>query len=174
MHKFHPLEIPVPPMLEEAIGYDGDDRYVAFYWTPAGDAILWDTGWSSATGQWPAWLIFVRHPRIASALMSYHLGSSDQEATHWLLLDRHERTVSVSPGRDVHAFLREHNRPATWAAEPDAEAEPVVIDAAFLNTLMDEIEEVQSTVTAEELYANLADQDQQQRRLQVWLDTHSG
>jgi hypothetical protein len=161
-------------MLEETLGYEEDARYVAFYWTPCGDEVMWDTGWSSATGNWTAWLIFIRHPRIAPALTSYNLGSSDQEAESWLLLDRHERTVSIGPGQAVHAFLCEVNRPATWAGGPDAEAEPMVIDAAFLDTFVDQMEEVRSSVTAEELYANLMDQDQQLRRLQAWLDTHAG
>jgi hypothetical protein len=173
MHRLHPLDLPVPPMLEATLGYEHDVRYVAFYWTPFGDEVMWDTGWSSATGNWTAWLIFVRHPRIALALTSYHLGSSDQAAAHWLLLDRHERTVSVGPGTDVHAFLREVNRPVIESGEPHAEAEPMVIDAAFLDTFVDQMGEVRSPVTAEELYASLMDQDQQQRRLQEWLDTHA-
>jgi hypothetical protein len=161
-------------MLEATLGYEHDVRYVAFYWTPFGDEVMWDTGWSSATGNWTAWLIFVRHPRIALALTSYHLGSSDQAAAHWLLLDRHERTLWVGPGKAVHAFLREHNQPATRVGEPDDEAGALVIDAAFLDAFVDHMEEVRSTVTAEELYANLADQEMQLRRLQAWLDTNAG
>jgi len=42
MSNLEALRIPVPPMLEEALGYDGSARWVAFYWTPAGDeAVLW-------------------------------------------------------------------------------------------------------------------------------------
>ena len=54
----------------------------------------------------------------------------------------------------VHVFLRQRNRPAPLAGGSDAKAEP--------------------TVTAEELYANLADQSVQLRRLHVWLDVLSG
>jgi hypothetical protein len=136
--------------------------------------VIWETGWSSATGNWRAWLIFIRHPRMAPALRPYDLGSSNQEAMHWLLLDRHERTLWVGPGKAVHAFLREHNQPATRVGEPDDEAGPLVIDAAFLDAFVDHMEEVRSTVTAEELYANLADQEMQLRRLQAWLDTNAG
>ena len=174
MERIQLVTIPVPPMLEATPGYQDDARYVAFYWTPFGDEVMWDTGWSSATGEWPAWLIFVRHPRIAPALTPYDLGSSEQEAAHWLLLDRHQRTLSVGPGADVHAFLRERNRPAVEPGVSDGEAEPFVIDDAFLDSFIDQMEEVRSTVTSEELYANLADQEQQQRGLQAWLDTTSG
>jgi hypothetical protein len=29
-----PLKAPVPPMLSDAIGYTGKERFVAFQWTP--------------------------------------------------------------------------------------------------------------------------------------------
>jgi hypothetical protein len=35
------LSVPVPPMLEAAIGYTGDAHYVAFYWTPGGDEAMY-------------------------------------------------------------------------------------------------------------------------------------
>jgi hypothetical protein len=35
------------------------------------------------------------------------LGSSDTDATHWLLLDRETRTLSVGPAADVKHFLRQ-------------------------------------------------------------------
>jgi hypothetical protein len=82
--------------------------------------------------------------------------------------------VSVGPGKVVHAFLREVNRPAIASGEPHAEAAPVVVDEAFLDTFVDQMEELRSSVTAEELYAHLMDQDQQLRRLQAWLDTLTG
>jgi len=58
------LTLPVPPMLEAALGYPGTARYVAFYWIPAGDELLWDEGWRSADGAWQGWLTFTRHPRV--------------------------------------------------------------------------------------------------------------
>ena len=57
--------------------------------------------------------------------------------------------------------------------ELDAGAEPLVIDAAFLDNLVNQMEEVRSTITSEKAYANLEDQDQQQRSLRGWLDTQA-
>ena len=45
MDTFQPLPLPVPPMLEAALGYAGTAQYVAFYWTPGGDELIWDDGW---------------------------------------------------------------------------------------------------------------------------------
>ena len=169
MQPLKPLDLPVPPMLEESIGYSGDERYVAFYWTPFGDEVMWDTGYSSATGEWQPWLLFVQHRLIAPALGLYNLGSSEQEATHSLLLDREERTCAVGLVNDVRAFLHEVNRPA--AIEGQAEAEPFVIDEAVLNDFVNQIRVEQFTLTSEEVYANLADQERQQRELLNWLDS---
>src|SRR6266487_352302 len=48
------LHVPVPPMpmLEKAIGYNGDARFVSFYWTPGGDETYYDDGQSAGTGNW--------------------------------------------------------------------------------------------------------------------------
>ncbi len=47
------LVVPAPPMLDEAIGYPGRARYVAFYWTPYGDEVIYTDGRFSADGHWP-------------------------------------------------------------------------------------------------------------------------
>src|SRR5262245_12456230 len=101
------LSRPVPPMIEEALGYHGPSRWVAYYWTPAGDELVYDDGTVSADGSWFAWLTFLHHPRIAPAQQSYHLGSSDTDATHWLLLDRDARALSIGTAAAVKHFLRQ-------------------------------------------------------------------
>ena len=77
-----PLTIPVPQMLEEALGYAGASRWVAFHWTPWGDELRYEDGTVSADGSWHAWLTFVRHRRIAPTLAPYHFGNSEEEARH--------------------------------------------------------------------------------------------
>ena len=34
----------LPRNWERAFGYDGEARYVAFYWTPVGDEAMYDDG----------------------------------------------------------------------------------------------------------------------------------
>jgi hypothetical protein len=41
------LKAPVPPMLSDAIGYTGKERFVAFQWTPYGDEV-----WQRFAGKW--------------------------------------------------------------------------------------------------------------------------
>jgi len=102
-----PLSLPVPPMLEEALGYAGTSRWVAFHWTPCGDELRYEDSTVSADGSWHAWLTFVHHPRIAPALASYHFGNSEEEALHWLLLDRETRTLFVGAVVDAQQFIRQ-------------------------------------------------------------------
>ena len=102
-----PLTIPVPPMLEEALGYTGTSRWIAFPWEPCGDELMYHDGTVSADGSWHAWLTFAHHRRIAPALVPYHFGNSEEEAQHWLVLDREARTLSVGTVMDVQQFLRQ-------------------------------------------------------------------
>jgi len=94
-------------MLEEALGYTGASRWVAFSWEPFGDEMMYHDGTVSADGSWHAWLTFVRHRRIAPVLAPYHFGNSEEEARHWLLLDRETRTLSAGAVRDVQQFLQQ-------------------------------------------------------------------
>lgn len=97
---------PVPPMLEAAVEYDGRARYVALYWEPAGDEVMYDDGRTGATGAWDAFLLYKRHPLVAAHLEPYSLGSSDAPAEHWLILDRTTRGLSIAPVAEARRFLR--------------------------------------------------------------------
>ncbi len=91
--------------MEKALGYKGDARYVAFYWTPAGDEAMYEDGLMAGTGEWPAWLDYVRHSLVESHLEPYNLGSSDFDADHYLVLDRQERRVYVATVSAARQFL---------------------------------------------------------------------
>lgn len=60
--------VPVPPVLEAALGSPGTARSVALDWRPAGDARRGHEGWRSAEGAWHSWRTCTRHPRVAPAL----------------------------------------------------------------------------------------------------------
>ena len=53
------LALPVPPMLEAALGYDGPARWVGFWWEPCGDTARWSDGRVAAGADWYAWRTFV-------------------------------------------------------------------------------------------------------------------
>jgi hypothetical protein len=156
-----PLDLPVPPMLEEALGYAGASRWVAFHWSPYGDELQYDDGTLSADGSWHAWLTFVHHRRSAPTLAPYHFGNSEEEAQHWLLLDRETRTLSVGAVGDVQQCLRQ--------------AAPPVLTLDTVTALLETIRAHASTPL--NLQALVADALQREHQLvtalQAWLDTHS-
>lgn len=125
------LLAPVPPMLEAAFGYEGGADLVAFYWTPCGDelAYLDSQGNGCAGANWNAWLVFVRHPAIAPFLSPFELGSSEDEAKYWLLLDRKARVFYIGTVEQVTRCLSGNSPPP-----PEA---PVVIDEIEFNALIE-------------------------------------
>ena len=99
------IPVKLPKSFEEAMGYQGGLRWVAFYWEPCGDEAVYDDGFYSEDGNWCGFINFADHPSMAPWLSPYDLGSSDGEAKHWLLCDLENREVYVGEKEEVRAFL---------------------------------------------------------------------
>jgi hypothetical protein len=92
-------------------------RWVALYWEPASDELTWDDGQDSGAGAgqldpW-LWLAFMHDPGSGQgtifAWLSDHaanLGSSEEPATHWLVVDRTENRAYVAPVAVARAIVR--------------------------------------------------------------------
>lgn len=114
----------LPRNWERAFGYDGTARYLAAWWEPAGDEARYSDGLITADGQWHIFLDLVDERlffTIARALACdprgrWALGSSEEPATHCLLLDCLQRAVYVAPLQQARQFLREQSsgRPTVW------------------------------------------------------------
>lgn len=98
-----PVKLPWP--FEDALGYPKGFRWVAFFWEPCGDEVMYDDGYCSGDGNWYGFLQFIRHPSVAPWLAGCDLGSSEDEATHWLLCDLQGRDIFVGERAEVNAFL---------------------------------------------------------------------
>jgi hypothetical protein len=100
-------------MLAYAIGYEGNAHYVSFYWEPGGDEAMYDDGRRGGTGHWDAYLTFIQHRRVRVGLGRYFftLGSSDDEATHCLVLDSVEQTFRVMTRAEARTFLDAQHPP---------------------------------------------------------------
>jgi hypothetical protein len=131
---FQPLAVPVPPMLEEAMGYTpfGRDeaRFVTFFWSPFGDEAYFDDGWTSGTGDWQGFLAYVEHLAVWPALGAnrFQLGSSEEVNTHRLLLDRLERKLYLVEDRAACLAL---SRQWPKSFQPETDVEPVVETAVY-------------------------------------------
>lgn len=99
------IPIKLPWSFEDALGYPRGFRWVAFFWEPCGDEAMFDDGYCSTDGNWWGFLQFTRHPSVRRWLTDCDLGSSENEATHWLLCDLESRDVFVGERAEVKDFL---------------------------------------------------------------------
>ena len=161
------LPIPVPPMLEQALGYFGSAHLVAFYWSASGDEALFDDGVVSAAAERASYLGLLEHPTAAAQLSACDLGNNEQEALQWLLLDREARVLYALPAREATALLYQQ-----WATRPDTSPEPETPDesAALLKAFIEEVgwQEMPVDLAAVEHWR----QEQEARRaaMLAWLD----
>jgi hypothetical protein len=163
------LHVPVPPMLERAIGYTHSARYVAFYWMPGGDEAMYADGRWSGTGEWTGYLAFVQHPTVAPHLKSYDFGSSDEEATHYLLLDRDLRELFAVDRDQAERFLEkqwpQEEQPVSPITMTKAEMEQAVLKA-FNTSSWKEV----TAPKPEVIRQHMREQEELVQALSNWLD----
>ena len=127
------LPVAAPPMLEQAIGYFGDACFVALFFG-VDDEIYYADGRITASCEWDAADLFINNPIVALHLRPYHLGSSDEPPTHYLLLDRESRTLSVIPAAEAWQLLREQ-----WVSTPTEPESVLVVSSEDLERLVSEL-----------------------------------
>jgi hypothetical protein len=169
------LAVQAPPMLCEAIGYPGRARFVAFYWTPYGDEIMYSDGRLSTDGHWHAWLLFTRHKWVAPHIAPYNLGNSDEEATHWLLVDRETCALHVGTPGEVLCTLRGQYADQASASEAQGDNVSGEITLEDFRGLIDSFVEV-SGPQPRDIIEAMRKQDALTEELRLWLDikTSSG
>jgi hypothetical protein len=123
----------VPPMLERAIGYQGNARLVGLS-VDLGDEVSFSDGDIHMCGEWDAYDFYVHHPLIAPHLRPFHLGSSMEPPIHALLVDRVSRTVAAVPFGDAQRLLR-----AQWGTAAPESAEMLVVSKGAWDALVEEL-----------------------------------
>ncbi|HEV2221725.1 MAG TPA: hypothetical protein VGR84_01850 [Candidatus Acidoferrales bacterium] len=83
-----PLSIPVPPMLEEALGYRGDLRFVEFGYSPKTRRFGYCDGADHIPSDQDLWTRFLRHPLIAR-----HLPKSRYPTLHGVFPRNYQRAI---------------------------------------------------------------------------------
>ena len=123
------VEVPLalPPMLPEALGYEGGARQVGFWWSPVDRAVHWSDGGTAATGYALGWAELLAHPAGRRALGPYDLGGGPKGGRHRLLADRWEGTLHVGLPEDVDGLLA--TQPSVIAMAVDEVGEDAVREA---------------------------------------------
>lgn len=161
------LILPVPPGFGQVMGYSCNRKWVAFFWSPYGDELEYDDGHSAGTIDWPGWLAFVRHRLVWPLIKAYDFGSSESEATHWLLLDRQARQFYVGDKTSVSNFLQ------SFVRQFRSESMEVSADQLenLAQLLRDGLQEQRVQIKAEDIQKRV---DEKGRRIEAmvhWLDT---
>jgi len=162
------LSIPVPPasILERAVGYQNqrNARYLALWWEPCGDEVMVSDGMVSFTGHWPGYLTYVQHPLVAPAMANYNLGSSEDFATHRLLIDLDTRQAYV-----VLAAEAERIFSSQWECHSSNPA--VALFMEDLEPLLREwAKNLKVEVSIEEILSRMAEDQKAVDALRSWLD----
>jgi hypothetical protein len=101
----------LPPGFLQAFGYQGSRRFVALYWEPCGDEACYDDGISYACGMSDNWLYlrFIHQADVHRWLDEHglNLGSSDEEAKHWLIADALTNDLYAAPQREASRIVRQ-------------------------------------------------------------------
>jgi hypothetical protein len=140
---FQPVLIPVPPMIEEAFGYTGSSRFVAFFLKPSPAGFSWcDPHESRPSSYGAVWLTFAQHRRVQPFLEHFDLSAGGSDAGQWLLLDRVKRQFLVGMASKVAAFLRSVPHEILSAEGDGTDSEPVdviqVAMSAMVRSWLDE------------------------------------
>lgn len=100
----------LPRNWEHAFGYQGEARYVGFYWEPADDEAVYTDGRSRGCGNWDLFLR-LNEESLPCIFGFVNLGYSDMEpvepvdADHWLVLERDTRVVTILPRDEARAKI---------------------------------------------------------------------
>lgn len=156
------LSIPVPPapILERALGYEGEARWIAAWWEPCGDMALVSDGSICRTGFWEGYLTYVRH---CYQLQRFLLGSSDEQALECLVFDRVRRRAYIAPYQATLKLLQDQ-----WPKR-----EPMRLTEEEWNTLMEETKKHMARLrgpSAEDIERVMQEKASALAGLRAWLN----
>ena len=98
------LYVPVPMNLALLLGYQGQSRFVAFYWNQMVNEIAYHDGYDCGVGESERFLAFAGHPNVECEL-TMDFGLIKWPASHWLLLDSKNDTFYTGPPVQVRELI---------------------------------------------------------------------
>jgi hypothetical protein len=130
-----------------------------------GDEALYNDGRLSATGNWEAFITYVRHPAVSPLLQDYDLGSSNSEAKHAIILDQEKHEVFIAPVKAVQTFLTKQ-----WPPEPSLLMSQEE-ELAQLSEMLRNVKQPDD-VDIEEIQRRIDEQYALTEQMQNWLDQY--
>ncbi len=119
-HHFKPSGILFPPMLPEALGYQGESRWIALYDSAGNDGLIYSDGIINGSCNPRAWILFEESPVISGPLREL-LENNDTNQVTALIVDRETEKLLIAPVTEVVDFLREANSCSNVSTEEEME-----------------------------------------------------
>jgi len=91
------VKLTPPSMLEQAMGYHGQNTWVAFHWNVPHCSVIYDDGHIQAPGNWHGWIAYTSHKAIAHHFPKDYFVADDPQTTRCLLLNRETREMWTLP-----------------------------------------------------------------------------
>lgn len=160
---FQRVAAPLWSRLVLALGYTGGARWVGLY-VQDDKLRCYDGSGASQGGDTSLFLAFKRHPVIAPHLARTHLGSADEPAREWLLIDQTERMLYLAAPEPARRFL---------AAQWPRYSAPLEYTPAELARLLADVEEAETRLPpdwAEHLAQAVREGQANYRLMTQWLD----
>lgn len=162
---FKQLDVPLPPDLERTFGYEGNERFVAFYWERGGDEFRVHDSRIDHDGQWHAWLTYSRHTAVYKLLHPFNFGNSDEAAEYWFIFDRAENKAYAAPAREAYDFFMP-------LPTPDNPAPVLTVEdwGKFARELERRVHERINAVTVDQINQRIFAQHNREHAMSQWLD----
>ncbi len=124
------LPVPLPPCWEEVVCWSGGDeaRWVSVCWEPCGDHPWIEDGRTGMSGHPWGYLAWARFPAIQAELARHDLGSSEEQGSEHLLIDRALRRVYVADIAEARSVVR-----GQWPPQEPVRLSQEQIDAVVEN-----------------------------------------
>jgi hypothetical protein len=96
-----------PAEFWSALGYEEEGRFVGIYWERSGDEASWADGRDALCGaDWSSYLALLHHNFPVGHPVRYVLGTSEDEAQFWLVIDRETERAWLVPAAEAGEVLR--------------------------------------------------------------------
>lgn len=163
----------IPPNLLPALAITTPARYIALYWTPAGDEATWFDGRTGGDCNWWAYQSYFQHILILNAftdagILPWALGSSDTDPTHWAILDTAETKLYAAPVAAAEPLLH-----AQWPALaiPDDQLSQLLANIDWTQIHASLAQHIAATTfDPETIHQRIAENDRQARAISAWLE----
>lgn len=166
---FKALPLELPPMLLDLVGWQGEARFLAFYYAGS-KATVTDGRGLKTFSFYSVWTPWIDHVLMALPLIGCDLGTDDSEPTHCLIADTLEKRLHVSPWSDGLQFCEGQHPPLQPLSEDERTALEAAVKEQIAAMQSMSLDELRRLGMFEAFLPASREQTKGCKRLLQWLD----